>query len=164
MTTESAEIALEALGASALFSDFSPIALEAITPYFVALSGTSGDRLYEQGDDSGSLYVVVSGTLNAWIRDETGRERKVARLGPSDSFGELSLVLRGDRALAVEAATPVSVLELSLDSFRTLKQQNPDLCLMLIMTIVRRFGRVLNESRDVLQSLMLRQLAGPDAQ
>lgn len=152
----------DALAEAALFSNFSPTAREALREYFAVLEGNAGDRLYEQGDDGDGLYVIAEGNLFAVVRDIEGAEHSVARLSRGDSFGELALLLRGERLVTITASTDVVLLELSMASFRSLKHRNPDLCLMLIMAIVRKFGHVLDGSRDVLQRLLLRQLAGLD--
>lgn len=158
------EAKYEALEGADAFRDISPPALEALAPLFTAHSVTAGTHLFRQGDDSSGMFVVLSGTLYGSIADANGVSTRVSRMGPSDSFGELALLLRGTRFLTVEAATPAIVLHLSLAAFRHLKLNNPDVCLLLIMTIVRRFGHVVDGSRDVIQRILLRQLAGIDAE
>lgn len=143
-----------------LFADFSDEALEALPSYFSRMRGSNGDRLYTQVDERAGLYVIASGTCLATLRAPDGAERRVAKLTAPDSFGELSLLLRGERLLSVEAAGDVELLELDIDAFRRLKRTNPDLCLMLIMAIVRRFGRVVDECRELFQRLLLRHFAG----
>ncbi len=148
---------------SALFNGFGPEALNVLLGYFTVMEGSRGDRLFEQGDDSVGLYVVAKGSVTGKVRDREGHERVVQQFKAPESFGELSLLLRGQRLVTVEADADVCLLELTYESFRRLKSRNPDLCLMLIMAIVRRFGRVLDDSRDLLQRLLLRQLSGIDA-
>jgi SulP family sulfate permease len=152
--------AISVLKGSSLFSDFSDPALETLLSYFDVMEGSKGDRLYEQGDDGGGLYIVAAGTVMAKVNDVEGRERAVSKIDAPESFGELALLLRGQRLVSIEAESPVTLFELSFDSFRRLKRRNPDLCLMLIMAIVRRLGHVLDDSRDVFQRLLLRQFAG----
>jgi CRP-like cAMP-binding protein len=79
-----------------------------------------------------------------------------------DSFGELSLLLRGQRLMGVRATSDVTLLDLSAATFRSLKQQEPELCLIIVMAIVRRLGRELDESREVMKRVMLRYHAGID--
>jgi CRP-like cAMP-binding protein len=131
-------------------------------PYFHQLAGSPGDRLYSQGDASGGLYVILEGVCVTLVAAPDGTQHEVKEIQESESFGELGLVLRGERLLSVEARTNVRLLALDLDSFRMLKTQNPDLCLMLIMSIVRRFGRVVDDSRELFQRMLLRQVSGVD--
>lgn len=145
-----------------LFHDFSDAALRALLPYFHQLAGSPGDRLYSQGEPSTGLYVIVEGVCVTLVTAPDGTHHDVRTLEESESFGELGLVLRGERLLSVEARTDVRLLALDLESFRVLKAQNPDLCLMLIMSIVRRFGRVVDDSRELFQRMLLRRLSGTD--
>ena len=154
--------AIAVLKGSSLFGDFSDPALETLLSYFDVMEGSKGDVLYEQGDDGGGLYIVAAGTVMAKVKDVEDRERAVSKLEAPESFGELALLLRGQRLVSIEAASPVTLFELSFESFRRLKRRNPDLCLLLIMAIVRRLGHVLDSSRDVMQRLLLRQFVGLD--
>lgn len=153
-------MALPVLRRCELFHDFSDDALRALLPYFEELEGAAGSRLYAQGDPSSGLYIVTSGVCATFVRDPSGTERQVRELREDESFGELGLVLRCERLLSVEALTDVRVLSLGLDGYRRLKTNNPDLCLMLIMAIVRRFGRVVDDSRELFQRLLLRHVTG----
>lgn len=145
-----------------LLSDFSASSLGALYEYLSPLEGAPGDRLFSEGDAAGGLFIVLSGMCAARVVDQDGRQRTVRNIGPAGSFGELSLLLRSERLVTIEAVDPVKLLELNLASFRRLKSANPELCLLLIMAIVRRFGRVLDESRETLKRLLLRGLAGMD--
>ena len=51
-----------------------------------------GSTVYRQGQLDTSFYVVVSGRLSAWIRDERGKRRTLNYLQSGDSFGEHSLI------------------------------------------------------------------------
>lgn len=154
--------AISVLRESSLFGDFADTSLETLLGYFDVMEGSKGDRLYQQDDEGGGLYIIAKGTVLAKVRDVDGRERAVAKLEAPESFGELALLLRGQRLVSIEAASSVTLFELSFESFRKLKRRNPDLCLLLIMAIVRRMGHVLDASRDVIQRLLLRQFAGMD--
>lgn len=154
--------AIATLGRCPLFADFSKASLETLLAYFDVMEGVRGDRLYEQGSPSDGFYIVAQGTVAMKVRDIDGRERLAGRVSAPESFGELAVLLRGERFVSVEAASSVTLFEFSYESFRRLKRKNPDLCLLVIMAIVRRFGRVLDDSRDVLQRLLLRQFAGMD--
>jgi len=55
-----------------------------------------GSTIYRQGQLDTSLYMVLSGRLKVWFRDERGMERVLNYLQAGDSFGEHSL-LTGER-------------------------------------------------------------------
>jgi CRP-like cAMP-binding protein len=153
---------LQVLRQCPLLSDLGSGSLDPMVDLLDVMQGGPGDRLHEEGDPAESLYIIAAGRCAALCRDMGGHEQTVRTLGPGDTFGELSLLLRGQRLLTVQALTEVTLLELNAQSFRILKQQRPELCLVLIMAIVRRLGRVLDDSREVYKRIMLRYQAGLD--
>ena len=145
-----------------LFSDFTESAIQTIANYYQPLAGATGDLLYNEGDLSTGMYVIASGRCTIQLTDDNNRTRRIGLLRTGQSIGELSILLRGERLVSVAAASDVLLLELSLDDFRRLKREHPDVCLLLIMSIVKRFGRVLDGSRDLLKRMLLRLIAGLD--
>ena len=44
-----------------------------------------------EGDETDSLYVVLSGKARVFVADEKGREVQLNQLGPGEYFGEVTL-------------------------------------------------------------------------
>lgn len=52
-----------------------------------------GDEVFREGDSHGrEMYVVLEGEIEVTKRSRRGRDMRVAILGPTDTFGEMSLV------------------------------------------------------------------------
>ncbi|MDH4017667.1 MAG: cyclic nucleotide-binding domain-containing protein, partial [Actinomycetota bacterium] len=65
----------------------------------------AGETIFEEGDPGDTIYVIHSGEVELSRVGGVGR-RTVARLGPGDFFGEMSVVLgepRTARAAAVKS-------------------------------------------------------------
>jgi CRP-like cAMP-binding protein len=88
----------------------------------------------------GRLYIVVSGTAEARIRDE-----RVATFGPGDHFGEMSVLDGSPRSAAIVATGELDTLGLSAWNMRTLLHEEPDIAMHVIDTLVARLRR-LNEA------------------
>jgi CRP-like cAMP-binding protein len=88
----------------------------------------------------GRLYIVVSGTAEARIRDE-----RVATFGPGDHFGEMSVLDGSPRSAAIVATSELDTLGLSAWNMRTLLHEEPDIAMHVIDTLVARLRR-LNEA------------------
>ncbi|KAI6661992.1 CAMP-dependent protein kinase I-alpha regulatory subunit [Oopsacas minuta] len=68
----------------------------------------NGERVVCQGDIGEDFYIIEKGTaIVLQSKDGTGEETQVGTLGPSDYFGEISLLLKRPRA-----ATVISIGEL----------------------------------------------------
>lgn len=74
-----------------------------------------GQDVVTQGEAGDSLFVVVDGLLDVKVASGGLAPRKVAKLGPGQFFGEMSLLTGEKRSATVSAVTEVTVYELSKD-------------------------------------------------
>jgi CRP-like cAMP-binding protein len=82
----------------------------------------AGESIVREGDAGSSMFVVARGEMVVTV-DPSAHE--VARLGPGDFFGEMSLLTGAPRTASVTAVTDVEVLEITLDAFRQFVLANP---------------------------------------
>ena len=80
-----------------------------------------GDAIVRQGEAGSSLFVLIAGT--AAVTVEPGGE--VARLGPGDYFGEMSLLTGEPRTATVSARGDCRVFEIEAAMFREVAAANP---------------------------------------
>jgi CRP-like cAMP-binding protein len=86
----------------------------------------AGGFVFETGSPSEALYIVLSGKVR--ILDVVdGNEVDVSVLGPGDSFGELSLLLRTTHSKAAQAEEDSEIMVVPKESFEELISLNPDL-------------------------------------
>jgi CRP-like cAMP-binding protein len=84
----------------------------------------AGTVVFDKGEPSEALYVVLSGEVMVSTPD-TGEE--ISRIGPGGSFGELSLLLHKAHARRAEAVEDAEVMVLPERSFRELLEATPEL-------------------------------------
>jgi CRP-like cAMP-binding protein len=84
---------------------------------------TAGSAIFEPGDPAEALYIVLSGEVR--IVDES--EQDVARLGPGDFFGELSLLQRTSHSKRAEAVEDSELMVLPQQPFEALLADDPEL-------------------------------------
>lgn len=63
--------------------------------------------LFMQGDKGDSAYLVISGSFRV-ERDE----KKVGNISEGEIFGELSLILKQNRAASIRAVVPSEIVEI----------------------------------------------------
>jgi len=83
----------------------------------------AGESIVREGDAGSSMFVVAHGETVVTL-DPSAHE--VARLGPGDFFGEMSLLTGAPRTASVTAVTDVDVLEITADAFRQFVLANPE--------------------------------------
>lgn len=94
-----------------------------------------GARLIRQGDLSRDIYVVVDGTLEAWI-DRGGERKTLATLGRGAVIGEAGYF--GQRRTAyVDAVTPVRVLRFDSQDLERLRVRYPRIAAIIFRNLNR---------------------------
>ena len=101
--------------------------------YLVEIAGASvnlmwpeGSFVFKKGTPADALYIVLEGAVR--IYDEIDdAEIEIARTGPGEYFGEISLLMETTHTKNVQALEDTELLVLSQDSFRRLLASNPNL-------------------------------------
>ena len=96
----------------------------------------AGATIVEQGEPGTTMYIVVRGEVE--VRYDA--ERSV-RLGPGESFGELSLIDKRPRSATVVAATDVELAAMSQGVFLVLVQETPYFALEVMQSLSQRLRR-----------------------
>jgi MFS family permease len=103
---------LEALRGVALFDVLPLPALEDVARQLDHVIVPAGATVFSQGEEGDRFYVVMDGEAEV-----IGDGRRVAGLGPGDSFGEIALLRRVPRTATVRAVTPLRLESLRCDRF-----------------------------------------------
>jgi CRP/FNR family transcriptional regulator, cyclic AMP receptor protein len=92
-----------------------------------------GKTLMKQGDRGREFFVLVEGSA-----DVVKGNRKVNTLGRGDFFGEIALVSQRPRTATVTTASPVRVLVVTEQSFRSLLDRAPDVQRKVLIALADR--------------------------
>jgi len=91
----------------------------------------------------GRMYVILSGTADAIVHDET-----IASLRPGDHFGEMSMLDGGPRSATVFATSDLSTMGMSSWNMRSVLKEHPDLALHVIQVLAARLRTANERSLD----------------
>ena len=141
------------------FEDFGEQELGVVTRFLDVRTGQKGDVLFYEGEQADALYIIGDGRVELLINDDNDQVRLIGWLGPSESFGEFALLTRGKRLVTVRATNNVVLYELSVPSFLRMRAHPPDVCLLLIMATVKRFGRMMETNHTLFKQVLLSQLS-----
>ena len=113
-----------------------------------------GEVIFDQGEDSQALYVVISGKVAIYRQGEP-EAGKLAEIGPGRAFGELA-ILGGDRRSAQARAAQACVLQtLSRRDFEGLAESHKAIALKITLQIARQLARQLREQTGVIPEMPL---------
>jgi len=96
-----------------------------------------GDTVFDEGDPGDHLYVIQSGEIEL-AREGQQDRRVVARLGPGDFFGELSVVAGQRRSTRAVAVKQTRVLELDRATLEAMCLAQPEIAIRMIRILVSR--------------------------
>jgi CRP/FNR family transcriptional regulator, cyclic AMP receptor protein len=102
----------------------------------------TGHVIARQGEVGTGFFVIVSGSVRV-VRDGA----VVARLGPGEFFGELSVLDRMPRNATVAAEEATSCLALAAWDFEKILLEEPALTLAILRGVARRLREVSESAR-----------------
>ena len=138
-----------------------------VGPYIRLLVYGPGEQIMRQGEWGGNtFYLSVSGSLDVYIRDDEGTQKKISRLQPGTCFGEMSVLAGVERnaTITVPQDSEATVLEVTRPALRLLRKL-PRFGQAIDATYrAHGFGRVLEEIKqatgEVFDSDWLAKLGG----
>jgi hypothetical protein len=104
--------AAEAPAQNQLFAALSQEELQAVIARFRLLSFAPGDIVVSEGQPGESLFVLTTGSLRAWVRDQGGRNVPLRDLQEGSFFGEVSILSGKPRSATITCSSHAELLEL----------------------------------------------------
>lgn len=112
----------------------------------------SNETICRENDEGDSLFLLEQGTVVVTV-SKNGRQEEVARLEPPQFFGEMALATGEKRSATVRAATPVRLIVVDADDFRSIILANPDLATEISDILARRQVELLAKREALDRSL-----------
>lgn len=94
--------------------------------------------LINEGDETDSLYVILSGKVRVFMSNADGKEIILNEQGAGEHFGELALIDDAPRSASVMATEKTQVSVISRADFREVLGRHPDIAFSLIQDLSRR--------------------------
>jgi CRP/FNR family transcriptional regulator, cyclic AMP receptor protein len=98
----------------------------------------SGAAIFNTGDPGDSLYVIRSGSVEIYFRDDTGQKIVLETANAGDMFGELSLLDSGPRTASALCVDAVEALRLDRTDLGDFLQRRPAAAMDLLAATGRR--------------------------
>lgn len=108
-----------------------------------------GQTVVAAGEPGDALYIVAAGEVTVLVTEpSTGLPFEVARLGPGETLGEMTIFSGAPRSADAHAVGPVEVLVVQRDLFLRIVRARPDVALDIAGTLADRL-RLMNAERGV---------------
>jgi CRP-like cAMP-binding protein len=124
-----------------LFKGLDDRQLSRLTRRFSERSYGAGESIVTQGTIGIGLFIMESGKADA-VREYPGGEKTVVNtFGPTEFFGELSLLDEEPRTASVIATEPTKCLILTQLDFLSALREDADVSIALLKELARRYRR-----------------------
>lgn len=120
------------------FGEAEPEVLDQLRQRLQWCEAAGGETLMRQGEPGDSMYLVVSGRLRAYIREDDGRERMISEMARGQIVGEMSLYTDEPRAATVVAIRDSVLVRLDKAAFRELLSRSAQAGIALTRRIIQR--------------------------
>jgi CRP/FNR family transcriptional regulator, cyclic AMP receptor protein len=106
-----------------------------------------GHIVCEYGDPGDSLFVIRSGAVEVFFKNDTGERVTLERAVAGDFFGELSLLDGGARSASVQVVENLEALVLDRESLENFLKRHPAAALDLLAATGRRLRQTAERLR-----------------
>lgn len=97
-----------------------------------------GQTLFSYGDPGDSLYVIISGEVELFVKNDTGERIVLETARPGDFFGEISLLDQGPRTASAMAISDVRALLVDHGDLAEFFRLRPEAALDMLAATGRR--------------------------
>lgn len=141
--------AVEFLRRMVLFKDLAEPHLTALALRLRERRLGKGEVLFREGDPGRELFLIREGSV-VISKPVMGRvEQVLARMGPGEFFGEMSLFDESTRSATVQAETKTVLLSLDRENLQGLIEMNPEAAAAFFYRLVQVLIRRIRETGNL---------------
>ena len=114
----------------------------------------AGEDVFHEHDRGDALYVVESGSVRIWVRDEDTEVITLSELRPGDFFGELSVFDGGERSANATAVVDSVLHRLSREDFQQFLLKYPTAA----VDVIREIGARMRQTNALVSQRVTRNV------
>lgn len=121
-----------------LFADLSPADLHSLAGFAEERTFADAEVIASEGEMGDELHIIVSGSVHVVRGDGSGQ--RVARRGPGDVVGEMSIISRAPRVASLVADGEVRTVVIGHREFESIIRERPEVSLAVMRVLAERLG------------------------
>jgi CRP-like cAMP-binding protein len=96
-----------------------------------------GETVFEQGDPSVAMFVVIAGEVRVVVDGKDREEHVLARFGMGEMFGELALIDGAPRTATAIATVPTEIAAIARPDWADFVERNPAAGVSMLVPLAR---------------------------
>jgi CRP-like cAMP-binding protein len=126
------------LGRAVLFNGLDPDDLNRLASIAREVTLSTNETLFDQGEESDGLYVIVSGIVRIYLTAADSREATINLLEDGEIIGEMALLDGLPRSAGAAALTETKLIFIPREPFLDLLDSSSRLARQIILTLCER--------------------------
>ncbi|MDR2257915.1 MAG: GGDEF domain-containing protein [Treponema sp.] len=139
---------------SPLFSNMSELEFNAITAFLERMRVRKSTVVFKEGDAGEDMFLLLSGSLSAYLSQSDGTQRWMFDIKPGDFFGEMSIIANEPRSVTLVAKEDSDVMVLQGIDFYRIIFEHPMIGFKMLKAISAVQNQWLDQSSKHLGDLM----------
>ncbi len=120
--------------------------LDVFSRYLTTRRFGQGSLIFVEKMQGESLFFIESGSISLTKMVTEGVEKRLVRLGPGESFGELAVIDEGMRVVTARVIEDAEMRILSREGLTRLSQEHPDIALIFVLSLFRRTVQLIRKN------------------
>ena len=116
--------------------DVEPAALDELRACLEWITVPAGVAIMNEGEEGDAMYLVLSGRLRAYVKDDEGRPQAVREMGRGQIVGEMSVITGEPRRATVATVRDSVLVRLPKADFDRLLTTSPKLSVVMTRQII----------------------------
>ncbi len=133
----------------ALFAKLPPEEIESVERLSVVKSYKKNTIVVDKGDETSSLYVILSGSIKVFLADADGKEIVLSNMLAGDYFGELALIGETQRSASIVTLEDSKFAVISKSALKTCLAKNPEMAFNIINGLIYRINHLTQKVSDL---------------
>lgn len=114
-----------------------------------------GSMVFREGDTASELFIVLDGEFEVLKRSKRGIDARVAMLGASDWFGEMSILDVQPRSATIRALAPSRLLTVTASDLDAIYRRDVKAYALMVLNVARELSRRLRVADGILADLVI---------
>ena len=127
-----------------LFQGLNDRQLKQIANHFVSRTYQTNQEIVTQGKSGFGMFIITNGSADVVLENSDGSKTIVNSFGPTDFFGEVSMLDGGPRTASVIANENTECLVLGRIEFISLMHEDAEMATDIAVALAKRLRRALD--------------------
>jgi hypothetical protein len=121
-----------------LFAELPPQELKQVAAIAWEHYFTEDEMIAREGELGDEMYIIVDGEVKVLAESEPGESEELARRGPGEYVGEMSIISHEPRMASLRAAGDVRMLCIGQKEFEGIIRERPETSLAVMRELIER--------------------------